>query len=360
MNDPSSDDTPLLAPVRFGAGFDDVVIVPLVLLAVAAKKLLKATLSILIHILDYAFPIFLQLVRFPLFTASIVGDGVAALVRGAVGCLPISGMKREAWRASISRRWSWLRQKISYQAFEHAVHHAFEGGMAWVFRTCRTLTPRTALLVIGGAVLWLPVSFGTATAMHAILIAKATSWPAWMQLLHPLATIIAKSKLLVLPAYPAAWPQAKQHPFVQMIFQCFRYFARLHVTQKSRYRYRQTERAVVTTTDALGRAACLVGLGWLSSTLIAALNTVMAWIGRISRAAMRRTIEGLSRLPLSGPIIRRYAVHYDRADERSAERFSEKATGFFERWSIKLSPEYYEARERDEAKGRSVERGLRA
>ena len=32
--------------------------------------------------------------------------------------------------------------------------------------------------------------------------------PSWIQLLHPVATVIAKSKLLVLPAYPAAWPQA--------------------------------------------------------------------------------------------------------------------------------------------------------
>ena len=88
--------------------------------------------------------------------------------------------------------------------------------MAWVFRKCRHLTPSTALLVILGAVLWLPISFGAAMAMHAVLLSKVTSWPAWTQLLHPLATVIAKSKLLVLPAYPAAWPQAKKHPLVQL------------------------------------------------------------------------------------------------------------------------------------------------
>src|SRR6266700_3917702 len=86
--------------------------------------------------------------------------------------------------------------------------------MAWVFRKCRRLTPTGALLVLALAVLWLPISFGTATALHATLIAQATSLPAWMQLLHPFATLIAKSKLLVLPVYPAAWPQAKQHPVV--------------------------------------------------------------------------------------------------------------------------------------------------
>jgi hypothetical protein len=105
-----------------------------------------------------------------------------------------------------------FRRNISYQAFEHALHHAFEAGMAWVFRKCRRLTPSGALLVIAVALLWLPISFGIATALHATLIARAKSLPAWMQLLHAFATFIAKSKLLVLPVYPAAWPQAKEHP----------------------------------------------------------------------------------------------------------------------------------------------------
>src|SRR5215475_2476440 len=82
-----------------------------------------------------------------------------------------------------------------------------------------------------------PVSFGTATALHATLIARAKSLPAWMQLLHPFATLIAKSKLLVLPVYPAAWPQAKQHPIVQRFFQFCRYCMSLDVIQKVRYRY---------------------------------------------------------------------------------------------------------------------------
>src|SRR5260370_2676684 len=135
--------------------------------------------------------------------------------------------KRRQWRISIRRNWSWFRRKISYQAFERAVHTAFESGMACVFRKCRHLTPNTALLVILVAVLWLPISFGAATAMHAILFAKVTSWPAWMQLLHPLATVIAKSKLLELPAYPAAWPQAKRHPLVQLLSKAYEPLKRL-------------------------------------------------------------------------------------------------------------------------------------
>src|SRR5215467_10984840 len=102
-------------------------------------------------------------------------------------------------------------------------------------------TPNAALLVILGAVLWLPISFAAAMLLHAVLIANVASWPAWTQLLHPLATIIAKSKLLVVPVYPAAWPQAKKHPFVQNIKNAYRHFTSLYVAQKMRHRYRQTE-----------------------------------------------------------------------------------------------------------------------
>lgn len=345
LSNQSGDDTSATAEGRFGVGIEDVIILPLVVIALAAKKLCKATLSILIHILDYAFPILLQVARFPLFTARIIGDGVAALLEGLVGCLPVTGRKREEWRESVSRRWAWLRQKISYKAFEEAVHHAFEGGMAWVFRKCRTLTPRGALLVIAGAVLWLPVSFGVATATHAILVAEAASLPSWMQLLHPLATIVAKSKLLVLPAYPAAWPQAKKHSIVQAIFRFYRYLTAPYLVRKTGYRYLQTERAFAEMGDALVRAAARVGLGFLSSRLFAGFTAPAAWIGKVSRAAMTRTVQGVSRLPLIGSIVENYAAHYDGADQQHAERLSEKVSGFFGRWSIKFSAEYYEAKE---------------
>src|SRR3979409_2174119 len=102
----------------FGAGIADVIILPLVAIALAAKSLLKFVLSILIHIIDYAFPILLQVARFPLFTARIVGDGLAALLKGLVKCLPVDAGKRDAWRASVSQHWALLRRKISYKAFE--------------------------------------------------------------------------------------------------------------------------------------------------------------------------------------------------------------------------------------------------
>src|SRR5262245_47037136 len=194
-----------LAECRPSASVEDLVIVPLVVIALAISKLLKAVFSILIYILDYAFPILLQLMRIPLLTARLVGDGMEFFLEGVLQCLPVSRAKRDAWRARVRQQWIWFRRNISYRAFEQALHHAFEAGMAWVFRKCRRLTPSGALLVIALALLWLPISFGTATALHATLIARAKSLPAWMQLLHPFATFIAKSKLLVLPVYPAAW-----------------------------------------------------------------------------------------------------------------------------------------------------------
>jgi hypothetical protein len=355
LNDqPDGGDRPAPAHSEFGAGIDDAVILPLVLIAFAARRLFHVLLTILIHILDYAFPILLQLARFPLFTLRIAGDGVVAVLKGIVGWLPVAGTTRDAWRERVGRYWSWLRQKISYKAFEDALHRAFEGGMAWVFRTCRNFTPRGALLVVGGAVLWLPVSFGVATAMHAVLIAKATVLPPWMQLLHLLATIIAKSKLLVLPVYPAAWPQAKMHPFVQALFRFYRYVAALYLMQKMRYRYWQTEWASAATAVGLERAADRVGLSRFCEVLTSGFNGLTAAIGNAGRAAAMCTVAAASSLPLTGPIVRSYAARYDGVGSAHAETFSKQAGGFFARWSIKFSAEYYEAKEREEAAKRQA------
>jgi hypothetical protein len=338
----------------FGPGIEDAIILPLVLIAATAKLLLKAAFSLLIHILDFAFPVLLQLARFPLFTLRIAGDAVAALLKGVVGCLPVSGATREAWRDLVRQRWSWLRQKISYKAFEQAVHRAFESGMAWVFSKCRALTPGGALLVMAGAVLWLPLSFAAATALHVALLAKAAFLPAWMQLLHLLATVIAKSKLLILPVYPAAWPQAKKHAFVQTTFRFYRYVASLYLMQKTAYRYRQTERAMIEATDALGRAAAFAGPGHPSNSFFAGLERLSAWSGSALRAAMARAIESASRVPFIGSIVASYTAQYGDVSHRPSERFSDRVRGFFARWSIKFSAEYYEAKEREEAAARHM------
>jgi hypothetical protein len=366
LHDPSGAPPPATAQVRYATGVEDLIILPLAALAVAARRLGRVTLSVLVHILDWAFPILLQVVRFPLFTVRMIGDGVAAVLEGIVRFLPASDTARDAWRQRISRYWAWLRQKFSYRAFDEAVHHAFEGGMAWVFRTGRKLSPGGALLVIAGAVLWLPVSFLTATAIHGVLIAKATVWPPWMQLLHPLATFIAKSKLLVLPAYPAAWPQAKQHPIVQTSLRLYRHLAALYLMQKIGHRYRQTERAATDGAMVLRRSAERIGLRQLSGRLLDGCNDLAARTAKGTRIATTRMLHGLSALPLIGAIIRRYETHYEQAaDRQNPERLSERARGFFDRWSIKFSAKYYEAKdaeakvaERTATSGNIVARGV--
>src|SRR6266567_1135508 len=252
-----NDETPIV-PSRIESGFrrgiDDVIIVPLVLAALAVNKTVRFLVLILIHLLDFAFPLAMQLVWLPLLAARMIGDGMVATLRGILRIVPLGDARRRQWTEALRRNWEWLREKISYRAFEHAVHVAFESGMAWVFRKCRRLTPDKALLVIIGAILWLPISFGAATALHVILVAKAATWPAWMQLLHPLGTVIAKSKLLVLSVYPAAWPQAKKHPLVQFIAASYRAIENLYLVRKSEFRYRHTERAAAAAVDRLGHA----------------------------------------------------------------------------------------------------------
>src|SRR5262245_19648622 len=261
------------------------------------------------RLLDYAFPLAMQIVWLPLFAAKVLGNVIVTVINGALHFFPLSETKRRQWSISIRRNWSWLRRKISYRAFEQAVHDAFEGGMAWVFRKCRHLTPNAALLVILGAVLWLPISFATATVMHAVLIAHVASWPAWTQLLHPLATIMAKSKLLVVPVYPAAWPQARKHPFVQLVFRGARAIQRVNAIRKISFRYQQAEIASSTAVERLERTA--------------GLASAVSWLRK---------------------------AHV--AEHPGVEQRTRKLRSFFSRWSIKFSAEYYEAKER-EASGAS-------
>jgi hypothetical protein len=288
---------------RFRGTLDDVIIIPLVVITLATNNILRFVFSILMRMLDYAFPLAMQIVWLPLFAANVLGDVIITVIKGMLRSLPLSEAKRRQWSRSMRRNWLWLRRKISYRAFEQAVHNAFECGMAWVFRECRHLTPNTALLVILCAVLWLPISFGAAMAMHAVLFAKVTSWPAWMQLLHPLATVIAKSKLLVLPVYPAAWPQAKKHPFVQLVFKGYETIKCVYVIKKIGFRYRQAEIAGIAAVERLERTA--------------GLASAVRWLREAH-------------------VTKHFGV----------EKPTQELRSFFARWSIKFSAEYYEAKER--------------
>jgi hypothetical protein len=333
----------------FPVGIDDGVIVPVVAVAFAVWRVLRGTFFILIDIVDFLFPILLQVMRFPLFTLRILGDALAALLKGIVRFLPVGGERRAAWREVVSEYWKWLRQKFSYKAFEEWLHHAFEVGMAWVFRACRTLTPRAALLVLIGAVLWLPISFTVATLIHAVLIAKALSLPAWMQLLHPVATVIAKSKLLVLPVYPAAWPQAKRHPAMQALIRSWNYFVAHDFARKTLYRYRQTQTVAAHASEVWHHTAAFTGLTRFAQAALAGINATAAAIGNAMRSAMMWLAEFAVRTPLLGAVIRRYDIHYDEANRVPAGKFSERVRGFYQRWSVKFTAEYYEAKERQQA-----------
>ena len=333
---------------HFRTGIEDVVILPLVAIAMIVKRVLRSALTILIHIIDFLFPILLQFMRFPLFSLRILGDAAVGLLKGIAQILPIGGLRRAAWRELISRHWASLRQKISYRAFEEAVHHAFENGMAWVFRKCRTLTPTSALLVILAAILWLPISFGVATLMHVALIAKAALLPAWMQFLHLVATIVAKSKLLVLPAYPAAWPQARRHPSVQSIIQFWRFFTTLYLVRKTRYRYREFEDIFAKAAAAPGIVVSESGLRRLFTFLLVVLNKTAALIGERLRSVAARVVAKVSAIPVFGAIVRNYKEHYDEASLRPAKPLSDRASALFSRWSIKFSADYYVNKEKRE------------
>src|SRR5215204_1555267 len=89
-------------PDDFTVGVEDVVIVPLAAAALAVKQALTSALTLLIRLLDLLFPILLQLMRFPLFTLRILGDGIVALSKAVVAILPVGGARRAAWREWIS------------------------------------------------------------------------------------------------------------------------------------------------------------------------------------------------------------------------------------------------------------------
>lgn len=331
-------DRPAAAKRQYGLGIDDAIILPLVALAVAAKTLLRWAWSLLVHILDYAFLVLLQVARFVLFTLRILGDGVSALLRFVIKFLPLPAMRRQSWREAVARVWSWLRRKISYRVFEEWLHHLFEDGMAWVFRTCRRLSPGGALLVILAAMVWMPVSFLAATAVHTWLITEAARLPAWMQVFHAVATILAKSKLLMLPAYPAAWPQAKKHPVVQAGTRVWRFVANLRFVRKTIFRFGQTEAAATRVAEALGLVQA-----W--TALHAGARAASARIGAALRAALRAVSRRLETLPAVGPVFRTYAAHYDLADAQPSLWFSERVKLFIKRWEIKFTPAYYETKD---------------
>ncbi len=87
---------------RFGGALDDVIIIPLVLVALAANKIMRFILAILMRLLDYTFPLVMQIILLPLFAAKVLGNFIVTLVNGALRFLPLSERRRREWELSIA------------------------------------------------------------------------------------------------------------------------------------------------------------------------------------------------------------------------------------------------------------------
>src|SRR3954454_23254390 len=103
---------PIRIELRFRAGIADVLIIPLVTVILLLKALAKKVFSFLVHILDYAFFVAMELTRFPLFAIRASGDGLVAGVRALVAHLPLAQERRRRWLKFIGKKWSRIRQAI--------------------------------------------------------------------------------------------------------------------------------------------------------------------------------------------------------------------------------------------------------
>jgi hypothetical protein len=182
-----------------------------------------------------------------------------------------------------------------------------------------------------------------------VLLAKAAVLPAWMQLLHPFATIVAKSKLLVLPVYPAAWPQAKKHPLVQASFGLWHYVSGLYLARKLRNRYRQMERTAAAGRDVLREYAESAGFVRLGNIALGTLKRAGAAVTSGVRSAFLWLVEWLAAIPLFDEVLRRYRQRYGEVNQQREPLLSERVSNFYDRWSVKFTAKYYEDREREQA-----------
>ncbi len=68
------------------------IIIPLVVITLATNKILRFVLSILMRMLDYAFPLAMQIVWLPLFAAKVLGDVIVTVIkRQRCASFPIRG-----------------------------------------------------------------------------------------------------------------------------------------------------------------------------------------------------------------------------------------------------------------------------
>jgi hypothetical protein len=79
---------------HFGRSLDDVIIIPLVLVTLAVNRILSFIVWMLMRLLDYAFPLAMQVVWLPLFAARVLGDVIVTVISGGLHFLPVSEAKR--------------------------------------------------------------------------------------------------------------------------------------------------------------------------------------------------------------------------------------------------------------------------
>jgi hypothetical protein len=246
--------TPAAARDQFPIGVDNAMILPMVGIGFLASTLFQAAFFVLAVASAFVFALVHRLLRSLLLVAATAGDAMAWLIKRLTDLPQLSGAKRKALRELVDRRWPRLRQRLSHEVVAMRTQSVLQRGSSWIFQRFGALSPRAALLVIVGGMVWLPLSAAISIAMHAVLLTNAAWLPAWTQLLHPVATIIAKSKLLVLAAYPAAWPQAKTHARVQAALRCMDRIVALDSIRKTAHRYQQTKQALAQVNDVGLRA----------------------------------------------------------------------------------------------------------
>jgi hypothetical protein len=251
---PSDIRTPAARRDQFRIGADDAIILPIVVIAFLARTLFLAVLFIMAIASAFAFDLFLRVVTSLLLVAATAGDGLVWLIKRLADLPQLSGPKRKLLRDLVDRRWSGPRQRLSLDFVATTTQDVLQRGISSVVESFGALSPRAALLIILAVTLWLPLSAAISLGMHAALLAHAALLPAWTQLLHPVATIIAKSKLLVLAVYPAAWPQAKRHVLVQAALRCVDCLAARGSLRKTAQRYQQTKQGFAQASDAGLRA----------------------------------------------------------------------------------------------------------
>jgi len=241
---PSDIRSPAARLDQFRIGADDAIILPIVVIAFLARTLFLAVLFIMAIASAFAFDLFLRVVTSLLLVAATAGDGLAWLIKRLADLPQLSGPKRKLLRDLVHRRWSAPRQRLSLDFVATTTQGVLQRGISSVVQSFGALSPRAALLIILAVTLWLPLSAAISLGMHAVLLANAALLPTWTQLLHPVATIIAKSKLLALPVYPAAWPQAKKHAWVQAALRRMERVVAFDGFRKTARRYQQTKQVL--------------------------------------------------------------------------------------------------------------------